>query len=295
MRCERGKRGAFETWVLRDDAADSLLELAPARGGLVTRARIGGVELLYLDDATFHDTGKNVRGGIPICFPIAGRLGAESVVFEGCTIRLPQHGFARNLSWDVVEEGDRLTIALESSDATRAGFPFEFELRVTYRIVGASVSIESQITNKDRVAMPAQIGFHPYFWVPAAAKAGAAIEAAATAAFDNKTGVRVAYSAPALGGEEVDLHLLDVRGGGVRLRAPGRPTLRVDYGGFPIVVIWTLPNREFVCVEPWSAPAGALANMPGAPAGALANMTGEWGLSIAPGARDCRMWFVQVE
>ena len=104
MRCERGKRGAFETWVLRDDAADSLLELAPARGGLVTRARIGGVELLYLDDATFHDTGKNVRGGIPICFPIAG----DSAPRASCS-RVhdppPATRLRPQFSWDVVEEG----------------------------------------------------------------------------------------------------------------------------------------------------------------------------------------------
>jgi galactose mutarotase-like enzyme len=282
MRCERGKRGAFETWTLRDVASRALLELAPARGGLVTRLQLRGEEILFLDEATFHDTGKSVRGGIPILFPIAGKLGTSDAQFSGRPIHLPQHGFARNLAWDVVDETDRLAIALRASEATRPGFPFEFEARVSYRLQGDSLSVEAQITNRDSVAMPVHLGFHPYLWVPAAAKGASAIEAAATRAFDNRTGAEVAYAPPALGGDEVDLHLWDPRGGAVRLRAPGRPTVRLDYGGFPVVVVWTLPGRDFVCVEPWSAPGGALAS-------------GRGLRSLDPGESDCRMWFLQAE
>jgi galactose mutarotase-like enzyme len=281
MKFERSKRGPFETIVGRSDDGGAEIEVAPERGGLLTRLRVRGVELLALDEGTFLDRAKNVRGGIPICFPIAGRLPGDRAEFDGKPIHLTQHGFARGSAWTAVEEGDQLALSLTSSDSTRALFPFDFEMRVAFRLLGVSLSVESSVTNAGSVDMPIHVGFHPYFHVPASVKGSARIEAAATRAFDNRTGRAEAYAAPALGGEEVDLQILDPRGGAVRLVAPGRPTIRLDYGGFPVVVVWTQPGKDFVCVEPWSAPGGALA------AGAARR--------LAPGATDWRTWFVEAE
>jgi galactose mutarotase-like enzyme len=41
---------------------------------------------------------------------------------------------------------------------------------------------------------------------------------------------------------------------------------------FRLLVVWTLKGKDFVCVEPWTAAAGALA-------------TGEGLLHVAPGER----------
>ena len=43
-------------------------------------------------------------------------------------------------------------------------------------------------------------------------------------------------------------------------------------GDFRTMVVWTLGGRDFVCVEPWTAPAGAL-------------RTGEGLIWLAPGER----------
>jgi galactose mutarotase-like enzyme len=79
-------------------SGETLVELVPARGALVTRLAVAGVELLYLDRATLADPSKNVRGGIPILFPFAGRLEGDrfTAVRPGGAPKIKkQHGFCR--------------------------------------------------------------------------------------------------------------------------------------------------------------------------------------------------------
>src|SRR6185295_326848 len=75
--------------------------IAPDRGALVTGLNINGVEALYLDRATFDDATKNVRGGIPVLFPYAGKLDNETFLAAGT--KMKQHGFGRNKAWRVIE------------------------------------------------------------------------------------------------------------------------------------------------------------------------------------------------
>lgn len=71
--------------------------VSPERGAIVTHLRIGEQEILFLDRATFEDPVKNVRGGVPILFPFAGRLSDDQ--FVPANTRIGQHGFARNKPW----------------------------------------------------------------------------------------------------------------------------------------------------------------------------------------------------
>lgn len=279
--CSRGTRAGFESVVCTASGHDSRIELLPARGGIVTSVRIHGRELLYMDEATLADTTKNVRGGIPILFPIAGKLPGGRATFDGMAFEFAQHGFARNLAWSVAEESDRIGIELVSSDATRKLYPYEFRLRVYYYITGRSLCCTLELHNCGDRPMPAHMGFHPYFLVPDSRKAEIRVEAIATKAFDNKSGVSADYSPPSLAVDELDYHILDPTGGAVRLSGPDPASfLRLDYGGFPTVVLWTLRGRDFVCMEPWSAPAGALA-------------TGAGLVVLKPHDSVRRMWFVQ--
>lgn len=54
--------------------------VVPARGALVASLQVAGRDVLYLDRATLDDPTKNVRGGIPVLFPFAGKLADELFV-----------------------------------------------------------------------------------------------------------------------------------------------------------------------------------------------------------------------
>jgi galactose mutarotase-like enzyme len=247
---------ALETVTLRAGAAEAWL--APGRGGLCTRLALDGEPVLFLDEATLADPAKNVRGGVPVLFPIAGKLAPDRL--PGASAPLAQHGFARNLPWTVLAaDPDRAVLGLEATPATRAAYPHDFALRYTYALEGGALTLTQRFENRGAAAMPIQPGLHPYFAV--ADKAGARVASGATVAWDNVAGARVAFAADALrlDAGEVDLHLLDHDTAGTRLTRPGARDVVLAWSGDQrVLVVWTLPGRPFVCVEPWSAPANAL-------------------------------------
>src|SRR5262249_9580155 len=102
-----------ETVGLEHGAASA--RLAPAPGGMVTRFSVGGEDVLFLDESTLADPKKNVRGGVPVLFPIGGPLSPDKL--PGATAPLSQHGFARNLPWRVASSGgDRAVLVLEADE-----------------------------------------------------------------------------------------------------------------------------------------------------------------------------------
>jgi galactose mutarotase-like enzyme len=265
--------GGLETYVLTDGG--SRVEVIPSRGALVTRMSVEGDELLFLDESTVTDPTKNVRGGIPVLFPIAGALAGDTYPADRQSYSLPQHGFARRLPWGVRQAEDSLlVVGLTSSDATLRQYPWRFDSQLTFSLADARLDLEFDVENRDSRPMPVHLGYHPYFRVPQAKKAEARVETDATHGWDNRVKREVPFTGFDFTAPEVDLHLRDhSRQGTVLHRGEGlRPVTLSWSPEFRTLVVWTLQGRDFVCVEPWTAPAGALA-------------TGEGLLTVAPGER----------
>lgn len=256
--------GAIPTITLTDTEAPSTAVLAPARGGMLIQLAVAGRELLYLDRATLEDPAANVRGGVPVLFPSPGKLAGDAWSWGGARGTMKQHGFARNLPWEVAasgtgtDHGAWATLALASNDATRARFPWEFRLEYTYRLRGRAIAIEMRIENRGASPMPFGAGFHPYFAVRDADKRTARIATAATRAFDNTTGKDVPFTGFDLTEAEVDLHLLDHGSTESSLVAGDLAVAIRGSADFARWVVWTLRGRDFVCVEPWTCPGNAL-------------------------------------
>jgi hypothetical protein len=70
---------------------------------------------------------------------------------------------------------------------TRAQSPWDFSIEQTFTVSGTSLRLDQRVTNRSGSAMPFGFGFHPYFFVPDAAKPGTTIATRATRAFDNVT------------------------------------------------------------------------------------------------------------
>lgn len=252
------------TYVLRDVQAGSEVEVCPTRGGMVTRFRVGETPVLAMDDTTLYDLSKNVRGGNPVLFPIAGPLKEGRWLYQGNTYEMKQHGFARNSQWQVLRVSDegaaRLTLCLPSSEETKKQFPFDFRVEYTYELSGSSLKVLQSYTNLSAAPMPLHAGFHPYFFVPESEKAATKIETQATRAFDNVTKEEVPFTGFDLTRKEVDLHLRDHGSTRSSLTRPGADK-KIEVTGseeFTHWVVWTLQGKDFVCLEPWTAPGNAL-------------------------------------
>lgn len=268
--------------------ADARAIVAPARGAIVTRWSVAGEELLFLDEGTFLDPSKNVRGGIPVLFPAPGKLPGDRWSHAGRSGAMKQHGFARTLPWTIVAEheddGAALVTRLVSDAATRAQYPWDFVVTLSFRVRARSLRIDHRVEaaeTNDR-PMPFGFGFHPYFAVPDDEKRATTLETSATRAFDNVRKTTIDLVGLDLTAEELDLHLLD-HGCSESAIAWNQGTTRVRVRaseGYDRWVIWTLAGKDFVCLEPWTSPGGALA-------------TGEGLVSLAPGGSWCG--FLELE
>jgi galactose mutarotase-like enzyme len=258
------RAASLPTWVLRD--GETVAEVVPGRGGLVSRFDVGPVEVLARDDEAVYGGGRNVRGGIPILFPTAGRLTDDRYVAAGAVREMKQHGFARDLPWRVSGEdargAARLVMELESTEGTLRAFPWEFRLVFTVEVSGRSLRILQAYENRSSSPMPLHAGFHPYFAVPDGEKRDARIEAPALRAWDKGGGREVSLQGFDLTAPEVSLGVLDAGPAGAtlaRLVTPSLSAVEIEVSaGLTHWVVWTLGGRDFLCVEPWTAPPDAL-------------------------------------
>lgn len=259
--------------VLVDERAQSRVELAPARGGLITSFRVRERELLYMERETLVEPSKNVRGGIPVLFPAPGKLTGDSFRCEGRAGAMKQHGFARTQPWacEPGPAGDACaTITLTANDETRAAYPWDFTLSLRISLLGTRLTIGVQLRNTGSAALPFAFGLHPYFVTTD--KRAARIDTRATRAFDNVAKITRPFTGFDLTAPELDLHLLDhgSNASALHLGDGSRVELRASHE-FSRWVVWTLGGKDFVCLEPWTGPADAL-------------NTGEGLLHVVPGA-----------
>jgi len=247
---------------LRDTGAGSLAVLAPDRGGMLTRFKVGDVDVLYLDEVSFANAPNSVRGGVPVLFPTPGKLTNDTWRRDGREGRLKRHGFARDLPWTVVRTDTNgaasVTLRLRSSDATLQDYPYHFHLDYTYSLAGSVMTIEQRVENGGHHPMPFAAGLHPYFHVRDGEKAGAVIETPATHAWDNFGKQEITFSEIDLTSPEVDLHLHDHASSAAKMVWSGKSVTVSCSEEMTRWVVWTLAGWDFVCLEPWTSPGDAM-------------------------------------
>ncbi|MBU1140677.1 MAG: D-hexose-6-phosphate mutarotase [Proteobacteria bacterium] len=124
--------------------------------------RLGHAPLLWLSEKSFFEAGKAIRGGVPICWPWFGRHKTEK--------NLPQHGFARNVLWKLLEarENDacstEITLQLTSSEESLQLWPHRFELLLQVT-VSETLCIALTSKNCDKTTCEISSALHSYFAV----------------------------------------------------------------------------------------------------------------------------------
>ena len=278
--------GPYSHWCFTAASGDQL-RVVPERGGLVTSWRADGQERLYFDHERFVDPVKSVRGGIPVLFPICGNLPGDRLELPQGGFPMAQHGFARDLPWQLqaLEDGSGIELSLGHSADTLAHYPFSFALRLRYQLEPSALAITAEVEQlaSGTAAMPFSLGLHPYLQV--SALADAALEGLPETCLDHHT------MAPAGTAEQ----LRQLRQGIDLLAGPAAAVRLIDFGHgsavelepeapFDLAVVWTDPPRPMVCLEPWTAPRGALTS-------------GDRCLWLEPGERQqlrCRYRLLQV-
>jgi galactose mutarotase-like enzyme len=256
MQVNTGK-DTFEYVELVDPSHPSSARIAPSRGGLAYSFIVKGREALALDRDSFTDTTKNVRGGVPVLFPIAGPVKDETYLADGKPFKMKQHGFGRLMPWKLVSTSTSpvpsMTMELTPTEATRASYPWEFVVRYTYELAKDTLTLKQEYTNNSKTPMPVHAGFHPYFKLSDKEKARLEIPASRyqdmIAWTEHPFDGRLDWSK-----DVIDIVFLDMQKNQAAV-VDGvdkvRITLKHD-APFKYVVFWTTKAAQFVCVEPWT-------------------------------------------
>lgn len=245
----------FKIYEAIDSDTNSWFKVCPERGAIIISYGAYGEEKLYLDKDTFYDINSNIRGGIPILFPVCGRIENKEYVLNEKKYIMPNHGLARINKWEVVETGSKdcafIKLSFKSDDNTKKSYPFDFEIIYTYILKEGKLSIEQEYKNFTEEEMPFYAGFHPYF-KSNLKKLKYGIDA--TKYLDENDGLVKEFNGTIdlQGLVESPIFLDSIERKTIFKPCKDEKELLLTYGDiFKYVVIWSVDGKDFVCVEPW--------------------------------------------
>ncbi|CQR46353.1 Aldose 1-epimerase [Paraliobacillus sp. PM-2] len=252
---------SFVMYQLSSEDNSSWIKVCPERGGIIIGYGVDGKEYLYLNEETLYDRKQNVRGGIPILFPISGQLKDKKYDWDGKTYEMPNHGLARIHPWEVIdtkcdEEKASISILFESSIGTKGTFPFDFEVVFTYTLKQNQLFIHQSYRNMDTKQMPIYPGLHPYF---KAKSKVISLDTEATTYFDYNDNEEKPFDG------KVDMEglkeavVLETDHQKLEAKYDEHIDLHIETGSeFRYTVLWTQAGKDFVCIEPFAAKTGEL-------------------------------------
>jgi galactose mutarotase-like enzyme len=201
----------------------------------------------------------------PILFPIVGRLLNDQHTYDGKKYTMRQHGFARDQVFEVLEHHETsVTLCIKVNDHTRAQYPFDFELRVNYELIGSILTISHEVINTDTKDLLFSIGGHPGFHIDGNLN-DYALDFGGEFAVKQHLIAGNYYN-----GETKDIYLNRTfnlsdslfASDAIVIKSPpfqsigfgkkeGPKLLTLHSKDWSAVGLWTKPGAPFFCIEPW--------------------------------------------
>jgi aldose 1-epimerase len=274
--------------VLHDDAFDLHATWVPGAGMLGASLVHRGEELLWQGAGVAAYADARTFMGLPFLHPWANRLEAFAYSAGGHDVELdpgsplllrddgglPIHGvLTASREWTVRDavadaDGARLSARLFfDRPELLAAFPFPHLVGMEVAVAGGALEVRTTVTATAAGPVPVAFGFHPYLRLPGLPRAAweVAFPVRRRLVLDGRlipTGDAEPVSP--LSGPIGDRTWDD---GFDRFDGPpafevrgGARVLSVEFAeAFPVAQVFAPPGEEYVCVEPMTAPANALA------------------------------------
>lgn len=241
------------------------------------KSRKIGIEHLWQADPEIW------KGHAPVLFPIVGRLKNDEYVFKGKTYKMPQHGFARKMDFEIINsEADRISFLLKSDESTLAVYPFHFELSIHFRLEKNTLITEYEVKNASESEMYFSIGAHPGFNCElhlGEKRSDYKLKFNKAEKLERhhiEAGLYTGETSVVLNGSSSELPITDdlfkkdalvfkhMQSDEITLlNKQNQPEVSVSFKGFPYLGLWTqaaVPGvPPYVCIEPWFGLADSIA------------------------------------
>ncbi len=216
-----------------------------------------GTERLWQGDPKFW------ASRAPIMFPVCGGLREDAYYLDGKRYEMGKHGFARQAEWSVETAGADSAVFLLTEQ--RPGFPFRYELRAAYRLSGTSLEIAYSVKNLDDRTFWFSVGSHEAWATPGGLERYtvefALPETLAVSVLEGNL-IRREPVIMAENAKELPLKteyfavdalvFPSLKSRSVTLKSDvSEKKIRVDYAGMDVLMLWTKPGADYICIEPW--------------------------------------------
>ena len=221
---------------------------------------IGGTEFIWCGD-------KNIWSGhAPILFPICGGLKEDKFEYNGKEYTLPKHGFARTSEFLVEYSDDtKAVFLLKSNETTRIGYPFEFEFRAVFELSGNELKVTYNIQNKTDGEMLFSVGAHEAYSCPEGIEEYDVIFEKNETLNSHLTsdGIISNDTVCVLENEKIlplQKKFFDIDAliffelaseKAILKHRNGSRTIEVSFPNHDYFLIWTKPEGDYICFEPW--------------------------------------------
>lgn len=255
----------------------------PGHGMLGASLRHKGIEILRRVEDLEAAAAKGSTAGVPLLHPWANRLGGYRYRAAGREVdldpdypllhldehRLPIHGVPWSLlAWDLIEaRPDGLVAQLDwMRGELLSVFPFPHRLELKATIHADGLMLETTLIASPEGPVPISFGFHPYFGIPGLARAQWRLELPAMRrlvlddrniptgeeepfdGFDDQLGDRDFDDCFAVIGERPSF----------ALTGAGRRITVELLEGYGFAQVFAPKDKEYVALEPMTAPTNAL-------------------------------------
>lgn len=199
----------------------------------------------------------------PIMFPVCGGLREDAYYLDGTRYEMPKHGYARTVEWALERAEKDCAVFLLTEQ--RPGFPFRYEFRAAYRLDGASLAITYSVKNLDDRTFWFSVGSHEAWATPGGLEAYT-VEFAQpeTLAVSELVGNLIKREPVIMAEDAKELALKteyfsvdalvfpSLKSRSVTLKSSvSAKRIRVDYEGMDVLMLWTKPGADYICIEPW--------------------------------------------
>lgn len=121
---------------------------------LEIQAKSEGAELTSIKkdgEEKLHDGKEYWKRHAPILFPIVGKLKDGKTIIEDKTFEMGQHGFARDMEFEVIKDENEIKeFILKSNEKTLEKYPYKFDLKVKYQVKEDTLTVSYEVENKDK-------------------------------------------------------------------------------------------------------------------------------------------------